>query len=181
VTPRRELRNLALVGFMGAGKSTVGRLVARQLGFSFVDTDEAIEGRTRRRIAELFAEKGEAGFRALEREVLMEVVARDGLVIATGGGLVCQPGNLELLKANALVVCLWASVDTIWERVRHQTHRPLLRVPDPRGEIVRLLSLREPYYRQADVLVNSGLRSLREVAAHVAHHFQAARQRDGHA
>jgi shikimate kinase len=84
---------------------------------------------------------------------------------------------MESLKSRALVVCLWASVDTIWERVRHQTHRPLLRVPDPREEIVRLLALREPYYRQADVLVNSGLRSLREVAAHVTHHFMVANER----
>jgi shikimate kinase len=178
VASPRDLQNLALVGFMGAGKTTVGRLVARQLGFTFVDTDEVIESRTRRRIAELFAERGEPAFRALEREVLEELLTQGRLVLATGGGLVCQPGNLELLKSRALVVCLWASVETIWERVRHQTHRPLLQVPDPRAEIVRLLAAREPYYRQADVLVNSGLRSLREVATHVTHHYLMASQKN---
>lgn len=178
VMPGREIRNLALVGFMGAGKSTVGRLVARQLGLTFLDTDEAIEARTGRRIPELFAERGEPGFRAIERELLQELMSQENLVIATGGGLVCQPGNLDLLKSRSLVICLWAAPETIWERVRHQTHRPLLRVSDPRAEINRLLNERESYYRQADVLVNSGLRSLREVATNVAHHFHVARKRN---
>jgi shikimate kinase len=176
VTPHRELHHLALVGFMGSGKSTVGRLVARQLGLGFVDTDEAIEARTSRRVSEIFAADGEPAFRSLERQTLEELMTRDGLVIATGGGLVCQPGNLELLQQHALVICLWASAETIWERVRHQTHRPLLQVADPKAEIARLLALREPFYRRADVLVNSGLRSLREVSGQVAHHFMEARR-----
>lgn len=99
------------------------------------------------------------------------------MVIATGGGLVCQPGMMELLKKHALVVCLWASPETIWERVMHQTHRPLLQVPDPRAEIARLLAARDGHYRQSDVLVNSGLRSLREVAAQVLHQYMDVRQR----
>lgn len=172
----REIRNLALVGFMGAGKSTVGRMVARQLNLTFLDTDEAIERKAGKSIASIFAEAGEPAFRALERDLIEEMSRAEGLVISTGGGLACQAGNLERLKAAALVVCLWASPDTIWERVRHQSHRPLLQVPDPRAEIGRLLAMREPYYREADVLVNSGLRSLREVASQVAHHFVEARR-----
>lgn len=161
---------------MGSGKSTVGRMVARELGMSFVDTDEAVEARTGRRISEIFAADGESAFRAHEREVVSDLVQRDGLVIATGGGLVCQPGNMELLKSGALVVCLWAAPDTIWERVRMQTHRPLLQVAEPRAEVTRLMGLREPFYRESDVLVNSGLRSLREVANQVAHHFRSVRR-----
>lgn len=176
MTPPRDVRNLALIGFMGAGKSTVGRCVARQLGLNFVDTDDVIERRAGRKISEIFEERGEAAFRVLEREALASVLEREDQVIATGGGLVCQPGNLDLLKSRALVVCLWASADTIWERVRNQGHRPLLKVEDPRAEIARLLAARDPYYRQADVLVNSGLRSLREVSAHVAHHYVMARR-----
>jgi shikimate kinase len=171
----RDIRNLALVGFMGAGKSTVGRRVARQLDLEFVDTDDEIERQTGRRVSEIFAGEGETVFRALERELVRNLVAGQGRVIATGGGLVCQPGNMDLLKSSCLVVCLWASPDTIWERVRQQTHRPLLRVPDPRAEIARLLAAREPHYREADVLVNSGLRSLRDVALQVAHHFDRLR------
>jgi shikimate kinase len=177
VMPRREVRNLALVGFMGAGKSTVGRMVARQLNLGFVDTDDAIETRAGKTIATLFAESGEAAFRATERSVTEELAAGSDRVISTGGGLVCQPGNLDLLKSSCLVVCLWASPETIWSRVRHQTHRPLLQVPDPEAEIRRLLALREPWYRESDVLVNSGLRSLREVAGQVVHHFVEARRR----
>lgn len=161
---------------MGAGKTTVGRAVARDLGMSFVDTDEAIEARDGRRISEIFAASGEAAFRSLEREVLADLVRGSGMVISTGGGLVCQPGNLELLKSGALVVCLWASAETIWERVRNQGHRPLLHVADPKAEIARLLALREPHYRGADILVNSGLRSLREVASQVGHHFRIVRR-----
>lgn len=177
VTAERQMRNLALVGFMGVGKSTVGRLVARQMRAEFVDLDETIEARAKKPISRIFAEDGEARFRALEREVGIELLAGSRQVISTGGGFVCQPGNMELLKSGALVVCLWASADTIWNRVRNQTHRPLLQVADPRAEIARLLALREPYYRQADVLVNSGLRSLREVAIQVAHHFHEALRR----
>lgn len=177
VRPSRCIHNLALVGFMGAGKSTVGRLVARQLGLTFLDTDEAIEERAGTSIAGIFASEGEAAFRARERALIEELRTREGLVISTGGGMVCQPGNMEALKASSLVVCLWASPDTIWERVRHQTHRPLLQVADPRAEVARLLALREPFYREADVLVNSGLRSLREVSAQVAHQFVEARFR----
>lgn len=164
---------------MGSGKSTVGRMVARQLGLTFADTDEAVEARTGKRISTIFETEGEAAFRALEKEALAELVGRDDQVIATGGGLVCQPGNLELLKSRSLVVCLWASPETIWERVRHQTHRPLLRVEDPGAEIRRLIEARSGDYRRADVLVNSGLRSLREVAAHVAHHYRMARGKGG--
>lgn len=176
VSDARDIRNLALVGFMGAGKSTVGRLVARQLGLEFLDTDEAVESKAGRSIAAIFATEGEASFRAMERAVIDELRTANGLVVSTGGGLVCQPGNMERLKASSLVACLWASPETIWERVRHQSHRPLLQVADPQAEIARLLAVREPFYRQADVLVNSGLRSLREVASQVCHHFLEARR-----
>ncbi len=175
----RQIRNLALTGFMGCGKSTIGRQVARELKFDFVDTDGLIEEHTGRTIAEIFEHAGEAAFRKLENEVVRQLEARQGVVIATGGGLVEQPGNLDGLKRHALVVCLWASVETIWERTRHQTHRPLLQTADPQASIRELLARREPYYKQADVIVNTEFRPIREVAGQVKHQFLESRRKVG--
>lgn len=174
VQPARVIRNLALIGFMGTGKSTIGRLVAARLQFSVRDTDAWIEERAGRSIARLFAEEGEAAFRAREREVVTALAGCDRTVIATGGGLAADADNLASLKSHALVVCLWASADTIWGRVRHQAHRPLLRGPEPLARIRELLAQREPFYRQADVLVNTERRPVHEIAEYVATQFRLA-------
>lgn len=168
----RLIVNLALIGFMGAGKTSVGRLVAEQLHFDYLDTDELIQSRTGRPIAEIFSTDGEAAFRKMEQELVGELAARTKTVIATGGGLPMNPQNLASLKTHALVVCLWASPETIWERVKNQTHRPLLHDADPQKKIRELLAAREPFYRQADVLLNTELRSVREVAQQVVHQFR---------
>jgi len=168
----RHLVNLALVGFMGAGKTSAGRLVAEQLHFEFVDTDELIQNKTGRTIAEIFSKHGEPAFRALERDVVNELAARTKTVISTGGGLPANPDNLASLKTHALVVCLWASPERIWERVRNQSHRPLLHDPDPQQKIKELLRIREPFYKQADVLINTDLRSAREVAQQIILQFK---------
>ncbi|HWD18080.1 MAG TPA: shikimate kinase [Verrucomicrobiae bacterium] len=170
----RPVRNLALIGFMGTGKSSVGRLVAEQLRFDFVDTDDLITDKVGRSIAEIFAQDGEAAFRAQERAVVKELEERSRLVIATGGGLICDPSNLASLRTHALIVCLWASPAAIWERVRNQTHRPLLQGPDPQAKIASLLAQRGPAYREAGVLVGTDLRSPREVAQQILHHFRLA-------
>jgi shikimate kinase len=176
VSSIRNISNLALIGFMGAGKSSVGRLVAGHLRFDFLDTDEVIEASAGKSISDIFAREGEAAFRAHERRVVGELEARTRLVIATGGGLPTNPANQASLKTHALVVCLWASPETIWERVRGQTHRPLLQTPDPLAKIRELLAIREPFYRQADVLVNTERRSVMEVAQQVIHQFGLARE-----
>jgi shikimate kinase len=168
----RRIVNLALIGFMGAGKTSVGRLVAEQLHFDYLDTDDVIQSRTGRTITEIFATDGEPAFRKLEAELVGELAGRIKTVIATGGGLPVNPQNLAGLKTHALVVCLWASPEKIWERVKHQTHRPLLHDPDPQKKIRELLAVREPFYRQADVLLNTELRSVREVAQQVVHQFR---------
>ncbi len=160
---------------MGTGKSTVGRLVAEQLRFSFLDTDELIEARAGKSIRDIFAQDGEAVFREHERRVTEELKARTSTVIATGGGLAANEENLISLKSHALVVCLWASPEMIWERVRNQSHRPLLNDPDPLAKIHQLLTERQPYYRQADVLLNTAMRSLNEITQQVIHQFNLAR------
>jgi shikimate kinase len=167
--------NLALIGFMGTGKSSVGRLVAEQLHFDYLDTDELIQSSTGRTITDIFDGDGEAAFRRLEERLVLELAARKRTVISTGGGLPANPANLASLKTHALVVCLWASPEKIWERVRNQSHRPLLHDPNPQSRIRELLAAREPFYRQADVLINTDLRSAREVAQQIVHQFKFAR------
>jgi shikimate kinase len=170
----RKIHNLALVGFMGTGKSSIGRIVAHQLQFRFIDTDEWVEAQAGMSIPEIFSTAGEAAFRDHERRALEELGRETQLVIAAGGGLVVDAANMASLKKHALVICLWASAQTIWERVRNQTHRPLLQTPDPLRRINDLLAARAPAYRQADVLIHSGFRSPREVAAQVMHQFRIA-------
>ncbi len=177
MTGARSFQNLALIGFMGTGKSSVGQLVARQLHYEFVDTDELIEKRAGKSITRIFAEQGEPAFRQIEGDLVAEMTGWKHRVISTGGGLAASEANLASLKQHALVVCLWAAPEAIWKRVRHQTHRPLLKGPDPLAKIRELLDQRTPFYKQADVLVNTGMRSLREVTQQVIHQFHMARTR----
>jgi len=180
MTGPRQIHNLALIGFMGVGKSSVGRIVAAQLHHDFVDTDELIERRAGKAVSEIFAQQGEAAFREMERLLLEEMKGWRRKVISTGGGLAANEANLASLREHALIICLWASPEAIWQRVRHQSHRPLLQDSDPPGRIRTLLAERAPFYKQADVLVNSELRSLREVAQQVLHQVNVARQRPRH-
>jgi shikimate kinase len=172
VSNTRQHVNLALIGFMGTGKTSVGRLVAEQLHFHYLDTDETIQTRTGRSIADIFAKDGEPAFRTLEKKLVEELASHKKTVISTGGGLPAHSANLDSLKTHALVVCLWASPEKIWERLKNQTHRPLLHDADPQKKIRELLAAREPFYRQADVLVNTDIRSVREVVQQVVHQFR---------
>ncbi len=171
----RHIENIALIGFMGTGKTSVGHVVASLLRFTMVDTDDLIQAKTGKRISEIFETEGEARFREYEWAIVTELASLRQTVIATGGGLAANPRNLASLRSHALVVCLWASAATIWDRVRHQSHRPLLHDPDPQAKIQRLLAERDPCYRQADVLISTELRSVREVAQQVVHQFHLVR------
>jgi shikimate kinase len=175
VSTARRILNIALIGFMGTGKSSVGRLVADHLHFTFLDSDDVIVARAGKPITDIFAQEGEADFRERECHLVEELTHRTRTVIATGGGLPVNPANLASLKSHALVICLWSSPEQIWERVRNQAHRPLLNESDPLGKVRSLLAAREPFYRQADVLVNTEMRSIREVAQQVIHQFRSAR------
>jgi shikimate kinase len=177
VNNARAIHNLALVGFMGTGKSTIGRIVADLIQFGFVDTDALIEELLGRSISDIFAREGEAAFRQYEKRALQSLALRRDIVIAAGGGLVVDPANMASLKTHALVFWLVASPETIWERVQTQTHRPLLQGPDPLSKIRALLEAREPAYRQADVFVHSALRCPKEVAQQIAIQFHLASQK----
>ena len=169
----RQIQNIALIGFMGTGKSTVGQMLAASLHFAFLDTDHTIEARASKSIGDIFAQDGEPAFREWERRLVQELTQRKQTVISTGGGMAASEANLASLKTHSLVVCLWGSPEKIWERVRNQTHRPLLNEPNPLEKIRSLLAARKPFYRQADVLVNTELRSVREVTQQIIHQFQA--------
>ncbi len=165
---------------MGTGKSTVGNALASMLNLRLIDTDALIEERAEKKIAQIFADEGEAKFRALESDVVRELESQSGCVISTGGGLIVNPANFESIKSHSLIACLWASPETILARVSHQTHRPLLHAPDPLAKIKELLHEREPFYRKADVLINCEQRGPREIAQHVAHQFRLARDGEHH-
>jgi shikimate kinase len=146
--------NVVLVGFMGAGKSSVGRLLARRLGRCFVETDDMITARVGRSIPEIFAERGEAEFRALEEEAVRLLALKSGDVIATGGGLPCREGRPAALRAVGTVVWLRGDFETMYERARRAGERPML-AGRARDEIEALYRAREPYYRQADLTIDT--------------------------
>ena len=141
--------NIVLVGFMGSGKSAVGRLVAKRLHFQFVDTDRLIVERAGMPISEIFAQQGEEYFRDLETEVLESLGDRERSVIATGGGAVVKERNHALLKSLGFVVWLTASEDVIFDRVSRNDKRPLLQTENPRATISQMLATRRPLYEGA--------------------------------
>ena len=148
--PVSSLRtNIVLIGFMGSGKSSIGRRVAAHLGFQFVDTDALLVERDGREIAEIFAREGEARFRDLETAVLESLSTREHCVISTGGGVILREENRALLRQLGLVVWLTASEDVIFERVSRTNTRPLLHTADPRETVTQLLAARRPLYAAA--------------------------------
>jgi shikimate kinase len=163
------MSNIVLIGFMGVGKTAVGQQLARDLGYNYLDTDELIEQTEKSSVTEIFARDGEAHFRDLETEVLRTLQDYDGFVLATGGGMVLREENVALLKKLGPVVLLWADPVDIYERVKKETHRPLLRVADPLAEIKKRLADREPHYRRAaDETVNTAGKDPAEIAEEIA-------------
>jgi shikimate kinase len=150
----QEKQGIVLVGFMGAGKSSVGKRLAAALQLPLVDTDALIEERTGRKIGDIFAQDGESAFRMLETELLASLAGRVA-VFATGGGIVTRPENWPLLKQLGLVVHLHGSAEILFDRVKHETHRPLLRTENPRETFSALLQTREALYKQADLVVDT--------------------------
>src|SRR3989449_1851917 len=147
------MRNVVLIGFMGTGKGEVGQLLARRLGWTFIDTDRRIEARQRATVAQIFARHGEEHFRTVEASVVAEAAARRDAVIATGGGVVLRPENMMHLRRQGLIVSLTAPVDILVQRLGEAKTRPLLR-GDVRESVVRLIDQRWPLYRDADLLVD---------------------------
>jgi shikimate kinase len=166
--------NIFLVGMMGAGKTTLGKALARRLQREFIDTDRLLVDRTGVSVATIFEIEGEEGFRRRESATLAEVAARPGCVIATGGGAVLSAENRRLMREHGTVVYLRARLESLWERTRQDTSRPLLRTPDPRGTLATLLEARDPLYREAaHIIVDTGSQSAATLVSRVVTALEA--------
>lgn len=171
------LPSIFLVGPMGAGKSAVGRQLARMLKRRFIDADAEIEMRTGVDIPFIFEKEGEAGFRRREREIIDELTALDDIVLATGGGAVLDPGNRAALASRGVVVYLFASVEQQLARTQSSTHRPLLDTSDPGARLDWLMNERAPLYAEvATLTVNTDGRIVRDVALEVRRLLAALEQ-----
>ncbi|UZJ43257.1 shikimate kinase AroK [Marinimicrobium sp. C6131] len=167
--------NVFLVGPMGAGKSTIGRLLAAELKVPFYDSDRVIEQRTGADIPWIFDVEGESGFRDRESAVLAELAEEPGAVIATGGGIVLRPENAEVMHRSGRVCYLTASVEHLVERTAKDKKRPLLQVDNPRQKIIELLEQRDPLYRAvADWVVVTDRRPPKAVARDIAERISQA-------
>jgi len=173
--------NLYIVGFMGVGKSVVGRKVARALGYRFIDSDEVIETQAGQKIAGIFASQGEPAFRRMERDFIESGHPGEACVVSCGGGLVVPEGMSERLKAKGVVICLFASAECIIERTGRNAKRPLLNVENPEQRVRQLLAEREPVYMNAGACISTEGRSMKEVVRHVVRSYKAAARDFGRA
>jgi len=158
--------NIFLVGPMGAGKSTVGRQLAKSLGRDFYDSDKEIEKRTGVSISWIFEMEGEAGFRSREQKVLDDLTGLKDIVLATGGGAILAEENRRYLRSRGQVIYLSASVEQLFRRTLKDKNRPLLQTDDPKRQITELLELRDPLYREvADIELRTGEQSISHVVS----------------
>ena len=157
------MRNIALVGFMGTGKSTIGFLLAIKLQAEYIDLDQIIEKQEGMKIAEIFSTKGELYFRNAEKEAVAAISLQSGKIIACGGGVVLREENVQNLKKNGVLICLEARPEVILDRTKDYAHRPLLNVDDPKAKIEELLKTRKSFYDKADYSLDSSDLSVQEV------------------
>ena len=164
------MKNIVLIGFMGTGKTSIGRLLATRLGCAFHDLDKKIEEQHGMSIPAMFAQHGEPYFRAREKEAVRDAAGRTNLVIATGGGTVKDPENIALLRQNGVLVALTADADTILQRTAARGARPVLDradAGDRRAAVMRLLEERRTLYEEADITVDTSGRSPLEAAEYI--------------
>jgi len=161
------MKNIVLVGFMGTGKSVVGKALAKQLKMNFINTDEIIRTLEKREIVAIFEDSGEEYFRRVEKEVVKEASERDSVVIAAGGGVVLAEENMKNLKSKGVIICLTADPEVIYARTKKHRHRPILNVEDPIAKIRELLDKRAHFYAKADYQVDTSGKSVKEVTEEI--------------
>lgn len=165
--------NIFLVGLMGAGKTTVGKQLAKSLEKSFYDSDHEIERRTGVNIPLIFELEGEAGFRKREAQAIAELAELQDIVVATGGGAVLLPENRQILASHGTVIYLRASVDELCHRTRNDRNRPLLQTENPRDRLQTLYTQRDPLYLEiADLVVDTGGQPVSAIVSQIEHHLQ---------
>jgi shikimate kinase len=165
--------NIYILGFMGSGKTSVGKRLAEKLDKRFVDLDEAIEQKEGMSISDIFIKKGEDYFRKIEKEVIGEIAKEKDIVVSTGGGVVLDSNNFEVMKKSGITVSLLASPEVVYERVKDSNLRPLLEVEDPMGEIKKLLFERAHFYIKSDIIVDTSDLSIEEAADDILEEMNA--------
>jgi len=149
------MKNIVLTGFMGAGKTAVGRELSRLLNMELIDVDTEIEKSQRMSINEIFKKFGEPSFREMETEMIQKLSERKNVIISTGGGAVLKQENMDALRKQGIIVCFMATPETILKRTGHSSNRPLLKVEDPFARIKELLDFRRPFYEKADIMIDT--------------------------
>ena len=168
--PNEQL--IILIGFMGTGKSAVGKILAKKAGFAFVDLDKLIEKEAGIKIPAIFEQYGEAYFRNLEKKAILSLKTMSKAVVSTGGGAVLDPHNMAAMKEAGLVIALDADMYTLWKRLRSSTNRPLLKAPDPKNRIKELYNTRRPFYSQAHHIVDTSGKTVKDVAQEILNLLQ---------
>jgi shikimate kinase len=167
--------NIFLVGLMGAGKTSVGRLLAQRLDMKFFDADAEIERITGVKIPVIFEIEGESGFRSREEKMIEQLTAMNGIVLATGGGAVISDTNRRFLKSRGRVIYLRAAPEDLWRRTRRDRNRPLLQTADPLGKLRSLHEQRDPLYREvAHLIVDTGSQSVAHLTSSIQQHLTDA-------
>jgi len=161
------MKNIVLTGFMGAGKTAVGRELSRILGWKIIDVDDEIVKARSMTINEIFSKLGEPAFRDMETEMIRKVSQNRNVIISTGGGAVLRQENMDMLREHGVIVCLWASPETVLRRTGGNKERPLLQAEDPLKRIQELLEFRKPFYEKADSMIETDEKSPFHIAKEI--------------
>ncbi len=172
------MKNIILTGFMGTGKTAVGRRLAMLLNMELIDVDTEIEKSQQMTINEIFRQFGEPGFREIETEMIQKLSERKDVIISTGGGAVLKQKNMDALRKQGIIICLMASPQTILKRTSHNSNRPLLKVKDPFEKIKELLNFRKPFYEKADILIDTENKTPLQIAEEIIDKIKDSRSQE---